>query len=112
MEGHVQQDSGAYIRDGIKSLHKLGVCEERHWPYHENAFTHKPSPHCYSEAHRHRASEYAKVPQTLEDMKACINEGYPFVFGFVVMSSFQTPAVAATGKMEMPGPYDFVLGGH
>src|SRR6202042_2867797 len=33
MEGTVSQDSGAQIRDGIKSIGKLGVCPEKEWPY-------------------------------------------------------------------------------
>jgi len=112
MEGNIEQDAGAYIRDGIKSVNKLGVCNEHEWPYVESKFTHKPSKQSYEDALKTKATEYARVPQTLEDMKACLNEGYPFVFGFVVMSSFQFPNVAATGQMQMPGPYDFVMGGH
>ena len=38
--------------------------------------------------------------------------GYPFVFGFAVLSSFQTAEVARTGKMVMPQPTDQQLGGH
>jgi len=112
MEGSVGQDAGAYIRDGIKSLNKLGVCDEKAWPYNESRFTHKPSKQCYEAALCNTAKEYARVPQTLEAMKGCLNEGFPFAFGFVVMSSFQLPDVAATGRMHMPGPYDFVMGGH
>src|SRR4051794_25448242 len=33
MEGHVAYDSGAQIRDGIKSVSKLGVSPEKLWPY-------------------------------------------------------------------------------
>ena len=33
MEGTVDQDSGAQIRDGIKSVAKQGVCPEEMWPY-------------------------------------------------------------------------------
>ncbi|WP_253926771.1 hypothetical protein [Dickeya dadantii] len=33
VEGDVKHDSGAMLRDGIKTLHKLGVCPEDEWPY-------------------------------------------------------------------------------
>src|SRR5436305_1746421 len=33
MEGTVNTDSGAQIRDGIKSVVKLGYCPEDDWPY-------------------------------------------------------------------------------
>ena len=32
IEGTVDHDSGAFIRDGIKSLAKQGVCTEPEWP--------------------------------------------------------------------------------
>jgi len=112
MEGSIDSDAGAYIRDGMKSLEKLGVCSEHLWPYVETKFTNRPSSHCYEVAKRNRAKQYARVPQTLEAMKGCLNEGFPFCFGFIVMSSFQFPDVALTGWMHMPGPYDFVMGGH
>jgi len=112
MEGTVDTDSGASLRDGIKSLHKIGVCKETTWPYQEDAFTKKPGTNCYKEAAQNRALEYARVPQTLGDMKGCLSEGYPFVFGFTVLSSFQTLQVAKTGEMSMPQRRDHVLGGH
>jgi len=112
MEGHVKEDSGAMIRDGIKSLHKLGVCSEQQWPYDVARFTERPSEACYKVALNEKAQEYARVPHTLKDMKACLNEGFPFVFGFMVFSSFMTKQVATTGHMVMPSLYDKLLGGH
>jgi len=112
MEGNIKEDAGAYIRDGIKSVHKIGVCNEHLWPYNEHKFTHKPTKKCYEAAKDSRAKEYARVPQNLDDIKAVLHEGYPFVFGFTVMSSFQSSETAETGVMRMPGPYDHVLGGH
>jgi len=112
MEGTVEKDSGAYIRDGIKALNKLGVCNESLWVYDTEKFTEKPSPECYEAARKNTCKEYARVPQTLEDMKGCINEGFPFVFGFIVLSSFFTEEVATTGNMVMPQEDDRVLGGH
>mmetsp|Transcript_80715 Transcript_80715/g.234092 ORF Transcript_80715/g.234092 Transcript_80715/m.234092 type:complete len:293 (+) Transcript_80715:74-952(+) len=112
MEGHVDTDSGAQIRDGIKSVAKLGVCDETLWPYDVDRFTEKPTSACYEAGAKCTAKEYARVPQTLEDLKACINEGFPIAFGFIVFSSFMTPEVASTGKMEMPSMYDWPKGGH
>src|SRR5438128_696006 len=33
IEGTVDNDSGAMLRDGIKSIAKQGDCAETHWPY-------------------------------------------------------------------------------
>src|SRR5437660_12074441 len=46
IEGTVDQDSGAFIRDGIKSLAKQGVCAEPEWPYKISRFRKKPSRAC------------------------------------------------------------------
>src|SRR5581483_9228194 len=32
-EGTTGTDSGAMLRDGIKSVAKIGVCDEQIWPY-------------------------------------------------------------------------------
>src|SRR6266403_3711889 len=42
MEGTVAQDAGAYIRDGIKSVNKLGACPEPLWPYDPSAYPPNP----------------------------------------------------------------------
>jgi C1A family cysteine protease len=50
MEHSVASDSGAQIRDGIKSVAKQGDCPEKEWPYLEAKFTHKPPASCYKDA--------------------------------------------------------------
>ena len=118
MEGSVDQDSGAQIRDGIKSVNKAGVCPETMWPYDPSPFppnprlTQKPSPQCYQEALKHTAVQYSRVPRTLNQMKGCLSSGYPFVFGFTVYDSFESQTVAKTGVVPMPKPGEQVLGGH
>ena len=43
IEGTPSQDSGANIRDGIKSVVDQGYCSELDWPYDINAFAQQPS---------------------------------------------------------------------
>lgn len=112
MEGTVDQDSGAEIRDGIKSINRVGVCPEKMWPYDIARFTDQPTDECYVDAHDHRAVEYKRVPQNLEQLRQCLIEGYPFVYGFVVYESMETPQVAQTGIVPMPKPNEKILGGH
>lgn len=54
LEGSVKSDSGAMIRDGIKTLRHQGVCSEKKWPYIISKFAMKPSPACYKEALDHQ----------------------------------------------------------
>lgn len=111
LEGTVKQDSGAQIRDGIKTLASQGVCFEVLWPYNITRFTQKPSSSCYSLAKPHKAMTYSRLI-TLNDMKSCLAAGFPFVFGFTVYESFESDAVAKTGIVPIPGQSESVLGGH
>ena len=111
IEHSVNDDSGAMIRDGIKTLVKLGVCSEKKWPYVISKFTSKPSPGCYKDARDHQVTAYARL-QTVDEMRACLAEGFPFIFGFTVYESFESTRVANTGVAPLPTPKEKVLGGH
>jgi C1A family cysteine protease len=112
MEGTIGEDSGAQIRDGIKSVNQLGVCNEKMWTYDTTKFTQKPTDDCYADALENQVTLYLSVNQTSVDMCTCLSLGYPFVFGFVVYKSFEDEEVATTGRMSMPGWFDSQVGGH
>ena len=111
IEHSVADDAGAMLRDGIKTLVKQGVCAEATWPYVIAKFATKPKPACYAEARDHQVTAYARL-ETLDDMRACLADGFPFVFGFTVYESFESQRVAATGAMPMPKRSERMLGGH
>jgi C1A family cysteine protease/nucleoside phosphorylase len=112
IEGTISQDSGAQVRDGIKSVATLGVPPEKMWPYNIAKFTEKPSAAAYAAAKNDLVSSYARVSQTLSQMQGCLAEGYPFVFGFTVYEAFEGAAVAKTGVVPMPKSGEHVVGGH
>jgi C1A family cysteine protease len=112
MEGTVNSDAGAMIRDGIKSVNQVGVCPEDQWQYDPNNFATKPDQSCYDTAAQHTTVSYQSVVQQLNQLKGCLAEGYPFVFGFSVYESFEGPDVAASGHLSMPAPTEKQLGGH
>ena len=112
MERTVGEDAGAMIRDGIKSIAKQGACPENLWSYDIRKFTRKPPAKAYREAERHQAISYQRVERSLTQMKGCLAAGTPFVFGFSVYESFESPRVARTGNMPMPGRGERSLGGH
>ncbi|MEI8349060.1 MAG: C1 family peptidase [Candidatus Omnitrophota bacterium] len=107
----VEYDSGASLRDGIKTLKNDGACEERLWPYIISKFDHKPSLKCYKEAKEHRIVSYHRL-RGIPEMLACLSEGYPFVFGFTVYESFESEKVTETGVVQMPGKDEVALSGH
>jgi C1A family cysteine protease len=112
IEGSVSSDSGAQLRDGIKTVASQGVCPEPDWPYDITKFTQKPSAKAYSDALGCRAVSYQSLVQDVNQMKGCLASGYPFVFGFTVYTSFETPAVAQSGHAPMPSPSERAVGGH
>lgn len=112
MEGTVNSDSGAQIRDGIKSVGKLGVCPEVMWPYNIAHFTEKPSPDCYGAALKDRALQYLRLARGLEHFLKCLAAGFPFVFGITVYESFESAAVAKSGRVPLPKTNEQCLGGH
>ena len=111
MEHTTKADAGAMIRDGIKTLAKQGVCAEKTWPYVISKFSVKPNAACYKEALQHRITSYHRI-MTLDEMRTCLAEGFPFVFGFSVYESFESQAVARTGVVNMPKPREGQVGGH
>lgn len=111
LEDSVDYDSGATLRDGIKTLKKTGYCWEDTWPYVIRLFARKPPKKCYLEAKKHCIESYHRLT-TIPEMLTCLAEGFPFVFGFSVYESFQSQNVARTGVARMPKKDERMLGGH
>ncbi|MDO8722388.1 MAG: C1 family peptidase [Syntrophales bacterium] len=111
IEHSVKTDSGAMIRDGIKTLAKQGACLEKNWPYNIAKFAIKPVKTCYTEALNYQILSYARI-NTVDEMRACLANGYPLVFGFSVYEGFESQKVAKTGVVDMPKAGEKMLGGH
>lgn len=107
----VESDSGASLRDGIKSLVKEGCCKETLWPYHQEDFAKKPDSKAYEDALRYQITKYFRL-QTIQEMKHTLSQGFPFVFGFAVYESFESEEVKKTGKVPLPLKTERFCGGH
>jgi C1A family cysteine protease len=115
IEHTVSQDAGAMIRDGIKSVNKIGAPPEAIWPYSDNnpgPFTRKPNARAFREGRKHPALLYQRLVQVEQQLKGCLASGYPFVFGIAVYESFVSATVGRTGRVPMPKPKEKQLGGH
>ena len=112
IEGTVSSDSGAQIRDGVKSVNQNGAPPETDWPYDISKFADKPSKQAYDDGAKHKSILYQRVTQTLPQLKGCLAAGFPFVFGFVVYESFESQEVASSGEGQMPKAGEKQLGGH
>lgn len=85
-------DSGAFIRDGLRVVNKLGAPHESLWPYDISRFTSPPPQSAYDDGLKHLATAYMSVDNKREyDVKAAIAQGLPVVFGFTVFPWFESP---------------------
>jgi C1A family cysteine protease len=112
IEHTVDSDSGAQIRDGIKSVGQQGDCPEIEWPYAISKFKIKPPKNCYADALKYKAVLYQRLTPVLSQLKGCLASGYPFVFGFTVYESFESAQVAKTGHASLPKSSEQSIGGH
>ncbi len=112
-------DSGAFLRDGIKSLNSDGICKETEWTYDDDnsvgaKFSKKPPSSCFTHAQQNQIVSYQRISNgNINSLKGCLADGFPFAFGFTVYNSFMTSAVAKKGIMPMPDfSKETVVGGH
>ena len=112
IEGTVSTDSGAQIRDGIKTVAAQGVPPETDWPYNIAKFSQKPPVKAYNDAKPNIILLYQRLVQNLNSLKGCLASGYPFVFGFTAYESLESQQVAKTGILPMPASGEQVVGGH
>lgn len=112
LEGTINSDAGAQIRDGIKAISTTGVCQERLWPYIISQFESKPPAVCYSNAQKlhHHALKYRRVNNIMQDIKTSLFNKNPVVIGFVVYQSFYD--IGSDGMMPLPQPFERAEGGH
>lgn len=112
LEGTINEDSGAYIRDGMKVFQQRGIAPETDFPYDITKFTQQPSAQADADAAQHKITEYHRV-LTFADMQAALAQGCPVVIGISVYSSFESYDVSVSGMIPVPDKTkEQLLGGH
>ncbi len=99
-EGTTQKDSGASIRDAVKALNRKGVCKEEDWPYYIYKYKQKPTHQAFQSAQGNNLCKYERLQQNVDQLRACINEQCPFVFGFKVYNT----CIEKAGRKETMSP--------
>jgi len=122
IENEVPNDSGAYLRDGVKTLQQRGICPESDWPYiptpppydggpfpvGSNPAT-QPPQSAYDDAANYTITSYQALQQTLSQLQGAIVSGFPFVFGFSVYDSWIS---TESTVIPLPSDADSRVGGH
>jgi hypothetical protein len=113
IEGDTGTDAGATtLQDACTSLQNKGICAEATWPSVPNNLLVCPTTAAYGEAYHHKLPNFYSVDQTLSEMKRCLSNGFPFLFGIAVYDSFMSEQAAMTGIIPMPGQNESLQGGH
>lgn len=112
MEGNPTKDSGASLRDGLKSIKTIGICSEDDWVYDTSVFNIKPNEKCYKDALEHTNIIYKRIPQFIDQLQQTLVKGLPIICGISVYESFESDTVAKTGMIPMPTLNEKLLGGH
>lgn len=102
------QDTGAYLRDGVKALAQDGNADESTWPYAVSLFATRPNASAYASAATHQATRYLAVPNAEASIKAVVANSYPVVFGIPIYQNFPM----GNGVETIPDPVGQVIGGH
>jgi C1A family cysteine protease len=110
--GTVNYDSGAYIRDGIKSTNKYGASLESLWPHDIRKYKQEPITEAKNDALNRKVTRYERLTN-LDGFIDALTNGYPIIMGFNVYTSFMSNNVARTGVMPYPNTKrERLLGGH
>lgn len=104
-------DSGAYIRDAVKSVVKYGTCKEASFPFNGD-FVQRPSAANYTEATKFGALTYATFDTSskadmLTAVKRTLVAGYPVIAGFTCYSNIWNAV-----RGVIPEANGQVIGGH
>lgn len=111
MEGDINEDGGASLRDGMKAITNIGVCTESLLPYDVTKFTIAPNESQIKEASNYKLSGYQRV-SSLVQMKDALIHSHPIAMSMTIFESFESEDVAKTGIVPMPQPNEQQLGGH
>lgn len=108
------EDSGATIRDTVKTMAKVGCCPETDWPYVDvtEKFTQRPLEEAFADTARFRFHKYYRC-ESFDDVKLALAAKNPVVGGFQLYASFESDTTFANGIVPLPDmKHEQYLGGH
>jgi C1A family cysteine protease len=116
IQGTIDYDSGATIRDTMKAMSKVGCAGESTFPYIEENYKFAPSQEAYDTAAHHKLTSYMasywRIMQPMQ-LKQSLADGFPVMLGVEIYESFDSVWTAATGVIPMPDKEkEYSLGGH
>lgn len=111
LEGDFNQDNGAQSRTMMQVMSLIGCCLESTCPYDVSKAFVAPGANLFEEAAKYKNTSYHRVLD-IATAKSVLASGYLVTLGMPVFDSFESDAVAKSGKVPMPGSKEQNLGGH
>jgi hypothetical protein len=105
------EDSGAYLIDGINSLKKYGICEEKYWKYNIDNIFMVPSKEAYENAKNNYLIDSLNIKKNLNEIKKWLSRNEPIAIAIAIYSNFMEEG-RNNGIINMPKETDIYLGGH
>lgn len=113
IEGSIQEDSGATIRDTIKAGVTYGIADESVWPYDISKFANNPPSTVWTAAATHKVTSYHAITDgDIVTMKAAIAAGFLVGYGFEVYDYFMSQEMATKAFLDLPASNESLQGGH
>lgn len=116
--GNTDSDSGTFLRSAATQLNKIGIIEEKYFPYQNvaQAVFKSPELDLYTMASNNRLPGFYKPGSTnpielLNELELAIRANHPFVFGTSVSKKFQAYR-GNEGIIGPPGDADEIAGNH
>jgi len=110
--GTLDYDSGGSLRNAIKIVKNIGLCNENIWNYDTSKYKDIPHNKCFDEVKKYKSIKYYRLKHIIIDMKSCLLEGYPFAIGISIYESFNDAHINKTGIVPIPKNNEKLLGGH
>jgi hypothetical protein len=111
MINKTDEDSGAYLIDGINSLKKYGICEEKYWKYNIDNIFMVPSKEAYENAKNNYLIDSLNIKKNLNEIKKWLSRNEPIAIAIAIYSNFMEEG-RNNGIINMPKETDIYLGGH
>lgn len=102
LQNNTEQDTGASLRNTFQAIRDSGVCQESVWSYDISKFAVKPSDAIYESAEGNNIIKYERLGPHMQQFKACLNDGFPFVFGFKIFNGFRSLENDKGGMLAIP----------
>eukprot|EP00316_Scyphosphaera_apsteinii_P004293 CAMPEP_0119307836 /NCGR_PEP_ID=MMETSP1333-20130426/8219_1 /TAXON_ID=418940 /ORGANISM="Scyphosphaera apsteinii, Strain RCC1455" /LENGTH=512 /DNA_ID=CAMNT_0007311471 /DNA_START=47 /DNA_END=1585 /DNA_ORIENTATION=+ len=98
------KDEGLTLSGAIEAMQMKGACLASTYPFDLSAVNAMPPSEAFDEARSFKVSGARSVNVDLDEIRECLAEGYPIIFGLKLTKPFFRPP--PSGRIRTPNPDD------